>query len=49
MMIEPEAALGVSKIGVGLYVPDTGERLPVSVDGQPQLDDVLIITEVEIR
>ena len=49
IMIEPEAALGVSKIGVGLYVSDTGERLPVSVDGQPQPDDVLIITEVEIR
>jgi len=47
--IEPGADVGVSKIGVGLYIPDTGERLPVRVDGQPQPDNVLIITEVEIR
>ena len=47
--IEPNAAVGVSKLGVGLYVPSTGERLPVLVDGQPQPDNALIITEVEIR
>ncbi len=47
--IEPNAALGVSKVGVGLYVPSTGERLPVHVDGQPQPDNALIITEMEIR
>jgi len=47
--IEPEAPTGVCRIGVGLYVPDTGERLPVVVDGQPQPDDVLIITEVKIE
>jgi len=46
--IEPEADVGLSKIGVGLYLPSTGERLPVSVEGQPQPDDTLIITEVEI-
>ena len=49
VMIEPDADVGVSKIGVGLYVPATGERLPVRVDGQPQPDNVLIITEVEVR
>jgi 4-amino-4-deoxy-L-arabinose transferase-like glycosyltransferase len=46
--IEPEADVGLSQIGVGLYLPSTGERLPVSVGGQPQPDDALIITEVEI-
>jgi len=47
--IEPGAAAGVSKIGVGLYVPATGERLPVLVDGQPQPDNALIITEVKVQ
>ena len=47
--IEPEAPTGVCKLGVGLYVPATGERVPVSVDGEPQPDDVLILTEVEVR
>jgi 4-amino-4-deoxy-L-arabinose transferase-like glycosyltransferase len=47
--IGPDAAVGVSKIGVGLYRHSTGERLPVFVDGQPQPNDTLIITEVEIK
>jgi 4-amino-4-deoxy-L-arabinose transferase-like glycosyltransferase len=47
--IEPNADPGRSKVGVGLYFPATGERLPVFVDGQPQPNDVLIITEVEIE
>jgi len=47
--IEPDADAGVSKIGVGLYVSSTGERLEVRVDGQPQPDNVLILTEVEIQ
>jgi 4-amino-4-deoxy-L-arabinose transferase-like glycosyltransferase len=47
--IELDADPGRSKIGVGLYLPATGERLPVTVDGQPQPNDVLIITEVEIQ
>jgi 4-amino-4-deoxy-L-arabinose transferase-like glycosyltransferase len=47
--IELNADPGRSKIGVGLYLPATGERLPVLVDGQPQPNDVLIITEVEIQ
>ena len=49
VVIEPDADVGISKLGVGLYVPSTGERLPVLMDGQPQPDNVLIITEVEIR
>jgi hypothetical protein len=34
---------------VGLYAPETGERLEVRMDGQPQPDNALIIAEVEIR
>jgi hypothetical protein len=49
MPIEPGAPVGVCKVGVGLYHPSTGERLPVQVDGDPQPDNALIITEVEIR
>jgi hypothetical protein len=47
--IELDAAVGVSKVGVGLYIPSTGERLPVQVDGHPRPDDALIITQVEVR
>ena len=47
--IEPEAPVGACKLGVGLYVPSTGERLPVLVDGEPQPDNALIVTEVEVR
>ena len=47
--IEPEAPEGVCKLGVGLYLPSTGARLPVRVGGEAQPDDVLIITDVEIR
>jgi len=47
--IGADAAVGVGRIGVGLYDPLTGERLPVFVDGQAQPDDVLIIAELEVR
>jgi hypothetical protein len=47
--IEPNADPGVSKLGVGLYLPATGGRLPVAVDGQYQPDDVLILTQIEIQ
>jgi 4-amino-4-deoxy-L-arabinose transferase-like glycosyltransferase len=47
--IGTDAVLGVGKIGVGLYDPATGERLPVFVDGQEQAGGVLIIAEVEVR
>lgn len=47
--IEPNADTGTSKIGVGMYLPDTGERLPVIVDGQLQPNNVLILTEVEVQ
>ena len=47
--IEPSADAGMSKIGVGLYLPATGERLPVVVDGRLQPDDVLILVEIEIE
>jgi hypothetical protein len=47
--IEPNADTGPSRIGVGLYQPETGARLPVTVNGEPQPNDVLIIAEVEIQ
>jgi hypothetical protein len=47
--IDPDAAVGIGKIGVGLYAPSTGERLPVFVDGQAQPDGVLIIAGMEVR
>ncbi len=47
--IEPDAPQGESAVGVGLYLPTTGERLPVTVDGVRQPNDVLIITAIEIR
>jgi len=49
IVIEPDADTGVCQIGVGLYLPSTGERLEVRIDGQPQPDNALIITEVEVR
>jgi len=47
--IEANADTGLSKLGVGLYLPATGERLPVRVDGEMQADNVLILTEIEVR
>jgi 4-amino-4-deoxy-L-arabinose transferase-like glycosyltransferase len=47
--IEQNADAGLSEIGVGLYLSSTGERLPVSVEGQAQPDNVLILTQVEVR
>ncbi|HIE55241.1 MAG TPA: hypothetical protein EYP90_08700 [Chromatiaceae bacterium] len=34
---------------VGLYDAGTGERLPVIIDGQAQVNDQLILTEIEIE
>jgi hypothetical protein len=47
--IEQNTDAGLSQIGVGLYLSSTGERLPVSVEGQTQPDNVLILTQVEVR
>ncbi len=47
--IEANADPGTSKIGVGMYLPDTGERLPVVVDGQLQPNGMLILIEMEIE
>ncbi|MGD1996172.1 MAG: glycosyltransferase family 39 protein [Anaerolineae bacterium] len=40
---------GIAPLGVGLYLPDTGRRLPVTVDGELQPDDSLILTEIEVQ
>jgi len=47
--IEPEAPAGVCELGVGLYVPESGERLPVVVGGERQPDNVLIVTEIDVQ
>ncbi len=47
--IEQNADAGLSEIGVGLYLSSSGERLPVSVQGQAQPDNVLILTQVEVQ
>jgi 4-amino-4-deoxy-L-arabinose transferase-like glycosyltransferase len=47
--VPPDAPGGSARLGLGLYSPSTGERLPVAVDGAFQPDDRLILTEVEIE
>ena len=47
--IEANADTGLCKLGVGLYIPTTGERIPVRVNGETQADNVLILTEIEVR
>lgn len=41
---------GTYGLGVGLYRADTGQRVPVTRDGQPQPDDILTLdTEVRVK
>jgi hypothetical protein len=47
--IEHDADVGLSEVGVGLYIAGTGERLPVSVEGKAQPDNVLTLTQLEVR
>jgi 4-amino-4-deoxy-L-arabinose transferase-like glycosyltransferase len=47
--VEPGATRGTGELGVGLYLPATGERPAVLVDGERQPDDVLVVTVVEIK
>lgn len=47
--IVPDAARGVSRIGVGLYIPSSGERLSARAAGKATVvDNALIISEVDI-
>jgi hypothetical protein len=48
--IASDAAAGASSIGVGLYVPSSGERLPARAAGAGAVvDNAVIISEVEIE
>ena len=44
----PEVGDGRYALRVGLYDTGTGERLPVTEDGEAQADNQLILTEIEI-
>ena len=41
--------VGVYDLVVGLYNADSGQRLPVTVNGQAQVNDQLLLTAVSIR
>jgi 4-amino-4-deoxy-L-arabinose transferase-like glycosyltransferase len=45
----PEATGGRYTLVIGLYESVTGERVPVSVGGQPQPNDQVVLAEVEVR
>ncbi len=44
----PDVGDGRYALRVGLYDAGTGERLPVTGDGEAQADDQLVLTEIEI-
>lgn len=44
-----DAQDGAATLVVGLYLPDTGERLPVTVDGDLQPDNSFILTEIDVE
>ena len=46
--LRPEVVDGSYNLIVGLYTADTGQRLPVYVDGQLQGNDQLVLTAVSI-
>jgi hypothetical protein len=47
--LRQELAAGTYEMLVGLYTAADGQRLPVTVEGQPQAGDQLILTAVSIR
>lgn len=47
--ISPDARPGVYTLGVGMYDPDTGERLPAVQDGQPLADNVIKLAQLDIK
>lgn len=46
LAIRPEAAAGRYQLWIGFYHPETGQRLPVFLDGVRQPDDRLLLQEV---
>jgi hypothetical protein len=49
IQLEPVPVSGEAPLGVGLYLPATGERLPVEGERVSERGDSLILTEIEVR
>lgn len=49
LSVPPDAAAGAYRLTVGLYNPDTGERLPAFVDGERVENDAVRLQDVTIR
>jgi 4-amino-4-deoxy-L-arabinose transferase-like glycosyltransferase len=47
--LRPDLAEGTYELLVGLYTADNGQRLPVTLNDQPQANDQLLLTAVPIR
>jgi hypothetical protein len=43
------APAGEYRLIVGMYDPNTGERLPATIDGQPQPDNALVLTTISLN
>jgi hypothetical protein len=46
--IRPDAAAGTYRLWVGLYDPETDQRLPAFVDGERQPDDRVLLSVVQV-
>jgi hypothetical protein len=46
--LRPDLPDGTYNVLVGLYAADSGQRLPITQDGQPQAGDQLVLTAVSI-
>ena len=49
LKIPPEAATGDYKIQAGMYLLETGERVPLSSDGARLSDDAVTLSEIQLR
>ena len=49
LTVDANAPAGPYTLYVGLYNVGDGQRLPVTLDGKPQVDNSLPLTTVEVR
>jgi len=49
LLLPSDAPAGTYGVYVGLYEPDSSNRLPVIVDGQPQADNRLLIATITVQ
>ena len=47
--IRQGAPFGIYSLAIGLYNASSGERLPITIEGQSQSNDQLILTDINIR